>query len=318
MNPPNQRSISNKRILILGCGWRVTRFILPALEICGVKHDNICIFRKNVKQYGQTSTFKQITNLDSYTDCPDMVLNCLPSNFLFSYGNNVINKFPDAKHYWDTASEAKFYQILFQLFKNNKNIVSLEDFPYLFNITALVKISPNNLVINTYFFGIPVHFLSLVRNLNRKFNNKIFFVIRSKLDKIQTSIGHTMSTTKNYKKSFIEVKTEGSILKDEFIMLPEDVYSNVQSKKDLLYRVYNDTSVSYLVNNVKLITLCLPFSFINNYFKKFDKRDVHEFDKVLSLTYLFTSTCEKYTYDLSIRDLLGSKFLNCFRFCYIR
>ena len=284
------------KLLIIGAGWRVKRFILPAATMLGIKDDAITILRQSPIDVSNIRTITKLKDLDKNYD---LIINCAAAKSMLNLQITICQMYPNATHLIDTPIIYKIFDIFRakQLLKY-KNIYSLEDWPFMPNTLLLYKtVSPTDrLSINH--FGIGNHFLSFVRS---QIQPKVNFLKFSKRHKtITAGRKYCHKLEKNYNKASIHLKkTDGDII-DSFSFNP------VGPQKNEVYRTYECGSLRYKLNSQNPLVYDVPPNLMDTFTQKPHKKNIHELDKTIAVYRILKNALGGEFQNLySIRNTLG-------------
>ena len=305
------------KILIAGGGWRVQRFILPALELAGVSQDEITIFRKTTSKIGSFPSVEIITDLKQYEQSPHIVINCLPPNLLLDVGEVFLEQYSKAKQYWDTPSTASWPKLFEARRKQHlASVTSLEDFVLLPNILALRRAAGEKVTTHLHHFGIATHFLSVVRTSLRATDGWVNIVRRSG-KKFVASNGSSMMRQKQLTHAALYSSGTNGRFVDNYS------FASVArcAQNTSLSRVVKGGKIIYRVGENDMFTFDLSDRIMQDYVMLGTRQSVHELDKVLALYKIFTTDCEsdnQYCFSDSIKDSIGYQMLNKCGFTLVR
>nr|WP_306268468.1 hypothetical protein [Pararhizobium sp. IMCC3301] len=303
-----------EEILIAGGGWRVQRFILPALELVGLTAAHTTILRRNGEEIPDFKDVSVISDLDKYDKQPNRVINCLPADVMLAKGTDLLSLFPNAIHFWDTPTSASFTNLLKSLRNPDYDkIISLEDFVKLPNLDCMTKATGDNTFKQLHHFGIPVHFLSVVRMSLRNAGRNTALV-RRKGAKIVAGHGIGMKPKKNPKKAEIIIKGSNGRCLDIFDLKTH----NDTQVRDQLTRIVSDGQLIYQLNDENLSSYDLSPRLVAEFSKPVTRTQVHELDKILALTRILGESGNQYRFKDSIADCLGQKMIKKVGFFILR
>lgn len=307
-------------VFIAGGGWRVQRFILPALELAGFASENITVFRRSAAKIDDFQNVDVISDFESYARTPDIVVNCLPADLLLDFGSRLLERFPTARQFWDTPPTAAFPKLLKA--KTNarlRSVTSLEDFVTLPNIVALTRSAGDEVMIHLHHFGIPAHFLSVVRTSLRGLGRR-FDILRKSGDKIVSGNGFSMMQKKNLEHAALYVSGTRDRFVDHFSFYPVATPA-VADEGVPLVRVIDGKKISYCVGNSDVLTYDLNARLLRDFVGLATRKSVHELDKVLALHEIFTNKLKRvdqYPFADSIKDAFGHRLLGRMGFAIVQ
>ena len=283
-------------ILIIGAGWRVKRFVLPAISILGIENNTITVLRKKPVNAFNIRTITKLKDLDkSY----DLIINCATAKSMLNLQIIMCQKYPNAIHLIDTPIIGRKIDIFrATLLLKNKNIYSLEDWPFMPNISLLSQALSLSTQLHINHFGTGNHFLSLVRS---HIQPKVNFLNFSKNHKTITAgrkCCHKLE--KNYNKASIHLKKADGDIIDSFSFNP------VGPQKNEVYRTYKCGSLSYKLNSQNHLVYDIPPNIMDTFTQKPHKKNIHELDKTIAVYRILKHALgEEFQNLYSIRNTLG-------------
>ncbi len=295
--------IENAKILVIGAGWRVRQFILPALRILKVGNENITILRKSREDFSQIHSIRTVYDINELSHEYDIVINCAHASVMLDIQLNILCKFPCARHFVDTPIVSSLKDLLKVLpLIQHKNISTLEDWPYLPNIKIIHAKLDKFSRIYIHHFGIHNHFLSLSKFINGYVLAILFYNKKEKRLNVNGRIFHC--GPKDYSKSYIHVQTCDNQIVDYFELSPQSPSVNT------IYRHYSNGKLSYCLNEENLYSLGITEDFMRPFLTDTSRQNVHELDKIIALTKILKGT-ENHTYSVmqALIDVVASRVI---------
>lgn len=293
----------NSEILIIGAGWRVRNFILPALQILQIPDESISILRKSRERFSGAPKIKVFDDISKLSDDYAMIINCASADVMLGLQRQCLRRFPKAIHFIDTpiipgvSALPKTWPLLLA-----KNLFSLEDWPLLPNILMLRKVLKSNGQIHFKHFGIPNHFLSAARVIN-----KSNWVRYQKTDRILSAGQCHYFGPKNYDAACIEIISVEKHIEDRFEVNP------ITSPENQLYRRYADGNLQYCLNDLEPLSVHVPQALIEKFISEPHAKAVHEFDKIIALTRILQAGMDRRYNDLyPVQDALKDVVIDVF------
>ncbi|MBF9059087.1 hypothetical protein HKCCSP123_07820 [Rhodobacterales bacterium HKCCSP123] len=309
--------LSEDRILILGAGWRVQRFILPALELAGARTANITILRRKSVPVIGFEEASVITDVSRCDETPDLVVNCLPSGELITLGTEVFSTFPSSVHFWDTASSKVPFRLLLKAHSDPRlqEIRSTEDFPMLPNVLAMEKHLGGISRLRFANVGIPIHFLSFMRTLLSDQCGKIC-IFRRHGDDFASRKRFSISRSKDFSSARITAGHGTADLTDNLGFL--DSFSGGGLSDGEVVRLVDDVSVKYRIDGNVYSSFEINARIRAEFLDDASRKSAHELDKVFALRDIFLSPHSHYSARNSIADTIAGKCLKKFGICMVR
>lgn len=306
------------RVLIAGAGWRVTRFVVPALINEGVSRDGIAIVRRS----GSSHSPPELRGIQIVTDLKDLdmpefqlSINCVARESLVTIQRALVARAPGALHFCDTPIFNDRRDLVRVLSLSRHRLFSLEDWPLMPNLVFLgreMAKAEGAAELRVEQFGIAGHFLSLYRSLCG-----VRPASRRLIQKGDALTGHpttrktvTFQSPKNFAVAKASTRSDNSLVEDF-----HEVESAPHDDPEVLYRVVDDVGVRYYCGAQEISTHRVLPELIAGFAPLNDRKNVHELDKFIGLTTLFRSALRKdttsaYPYLHSVRDALTVRRLD--------
>ena len=307
------------KILIVGAGWRVWRFIVPALMASGHSREAITILRRSpdAELHPNLAGIRVVTSLAMLeSENFDITMNCASAAAMLNVQEALVARFPRARTFCDTPTFAGPAEARRALRLGLKRLNSLEDWPLMPNLGYFadrMRRSHGRAELRIENFGILTHFLSLYRTIHGDFNFYPRVLTRSE-GLVSGSPGRENSVLFRYQKNLplakVAFHTPETLVEDfhEVEMAPH-------GDRELLYRVIAEGRVTYHVGPDILADIPIDSAWIYKFEPFSDRKNVHELDKFVGLVRLFRAlgTGElprPYSYLASVRDCLTSSKLS--------
>lgn len=308
---------SSSRILIAGAGWRVTRFVVPALISEGVTPDRLTIVRRSVAAIPDPSLegIRVVTDLRAL-DKGDygVTINCVTRESLVAMQRALLARAPRAIHFCDTPIYDHRSELLAVLINGRGRVFSLEDWPLMPNLRFLARSfatasPPAHLRIEH--FGIVGHFLSLYRGLAGMRVGAHQLRRRDKEIVAHPAPGKTVTfvSPKDATRAKAWIRTASTLIEDF-----HEVESAAHENSEVLYRIVDGSTVRYLSGAREISAHRLSPAVLAMFTPLHDRKVVHELDKMIGLTTLFRAVLYgrgygAYGYLQSFRDAITARRL---------
>jgi len=314
------------KVLIAGGGWRVSRFIVPALLNEGVARNDITILRRSSCAVAapMLRSLRTVSNLDELDGVEfEVTLNCVVAESLVAVQQHLVQRYPQAVHFCDTPVFCD-RDSLFQVLRLSRaRIYSLEDWPLMPNLAFLVSEArrPHRSVdLRVEHFGILVHFLSLFRSLHGGLNPLGRRLTKRSADYIgepRPGSRVTFRANKQLPLAKTSLRTDRVIIEDF-----HEVEDQPRSNDEVLYRLIDGTHVRYHRGAEEISAHKVDQSILDGFFPLDDRKNVHELDKFIGLARLFRSVLSDtdtaaYPYLSSARDSLTARRLGLSNTCWL-
>jgi hypothetical protein len=293
----------------------VWRFIVPALLALHVPRERITLLRRSpqAELHPALRGMRVVWSLQELSpDSFGMSLNCVPAPLLVEMQEALMTRFPAAIHFCDTpgfdTSEKRARVAKLAL----KNVLSLEDWPFMPNLAFFVREMrnpgrPKTLRIQN--FGIFTHFLSIYRAIHggrRPFGRTLV------KDEVEvTGAPHRAVLVKfRYKKDLpvAKIALHGP---HEFVEDFFEVEREPHEDDEVLYRVIDGGSVLYHRGKHLLCAKTVNQALVDTFRPLQNRKNVHELDKFVGLVDMLEDVLsgrlkKPYRYANSVRDTLTS------------
>lgn len=279
-----------RRVLIAGAGWRVARFVVPALQCEGVRPEQMIILRQTpgaprAPALQPLRTIGHLAELGS-SDV-EFTINCVAAPALVAVQRALVARFPRAVHFCDTpvaTHDDRTWQVL-QLWR--ARLYSLEDWPLMPNLRCFVdevgrQSSGVDLCLDR--FGILTHFLSIYRGLrgSQLLRRALHKDQQDVIGEPRAGVRIRFAAPKDLPTAKISLRSERTVLEDF-----HEVESRPHKNAEILYRVFDDTGISYFRGPHLLSAHRVPQAILDGFFPLTVRKNVHEADKMVALTRLF-------------------------------
>ncbi len=307
----------NGSVLIAGSGWRVSRFIVPALLNEGVASERIVILRRSAAGgTGLLSDIRVVTHLDELSTLTcNLTVNCVSAASLVPMQRLLLRRFPYARHVCDTPIFNRSQELRQVLAMTTARLYSLEDWPLMPNleyVIALARHAARPGSVSIEHFGVPGHFLALFRALCRR-----WWPAGRTLTGTGTSItgtprpGLTVSWTgpKQFARAKVAVRTADTVIEDFHETEPKS-----HNDAEVLYRVIDDGTVRYFCGPEQFSASPVQARILSTFEPFGERKNVHELDKFIGVTrvvrhLLGRTGTRPYSYLSSARDAVAARRL---------
>jgi hypothetical protein len=302
------------KVLIAGGGWRVSRFIVPALLNEGISRTDITIFRRSSPSPADPmlQSLQTVTNLADLSDAQfEMTLNCVSAQSLVPVQQHLVQRYRRAVHFCDTPSFSERDNLLQVVKLSRANIYSLEDWPLMPNLAFLAsearRARGSTVDLRLEYFGILVHFLSLYRTLHGGVSPFGRQLAKRDAEYIGQPVSRTRVTfvaNKQLPLAKTSLRTNSAHIEDFF-----EVETEPHADKEVLYRVIDRGVVRYHRGAEELGVYKVDESLLRGFCPFDERKNVHELDKFIGLAQMFRSVLNgskptAYPYLSSARDSL--------------
>ncbi|MCQ2003644.1 hypothetical protein [Rhizobium sp. NRK18] len=307
----------DKKFLIIGAGWRVKEFIIPALKCCSIEPKNICILRKSTPEYsGILSDIEQLNSSSELKENYELILNCAPAEIMLDLQTSALEMYPNAINFCDTPVISSLFQYTKARRLSRKfQMFSLEDWPYMPNLQPLenfAKVSKKAMHFKFMHFGVATHFLSATRKLmQHRIEDRKFRIKRSKTAlQLETVNGNELSFAHILPKDPTKSKIsawDGENLLEDFFELTTDSNANLATTDgETIWRRAQSDKVLYFHGNKCFFEAPITSDIYQSLCKMNDRMSVHQLDKIMGLTRIIgsalTGDVEGYSYLASAGD----------------
>lgn len=304
-------------VLIAGGGWRVSRFIVPALLNEGVPAERIVILRRSAGDgAGLLRDIRIVTRLEEVSafQC-DVTINCVSAASLVPVQRALLRQFTHATHLCDTPIFERNEELRQVLAVARARIYSLEDWPSLPNLRFFAdraRRSGRPGALSVEHFGIPGHFLSLFRTICRRWLPSGRMLTGSDASVTGTPLpGLVVSWTgpKQFVRAKVALRTSDGLVEDF-----HEVEDQPHDDGEVLYRVIADGLVRYCLGKTEVSAHTVRSELLATFQPLGDRKNVHELDKFIGLTTMFRSLFQSgrpalYPYLSSARDAITTRRL---------
>jgi hypothetical protein len=305
------------QVLIAGAGWRVSRFIVPALLNEGVSADCITILRRSANSpLGRELEGTRIVgNLEDVADTEyPLTINCVSRESLATMQRALVERVPHALHFCDTPIINDWSEVFSVPVLRRARLYSLEDWPLMPNLMFLAHElaradGPAHLSVEH--FGIIGHFVSIYRSLCGW-----PLASRKLVPQHNVLVGHptaekrvTFRSPKDFPVAKVSLRTDAMLLEDF-----HEIETAAHDDSEVLYRVVDGGCLRYY-RGPREISAHPVVPALMEWFLPFgDRKNVHELDKFVGLSTLFRAALRNdpavaYSYIHSIRDSLTARRL---------
>jgi hypothetical protein len=308
-------TIHRVNILIAGAGWRVWRFVVPALLAAGHSREAITVLRRSAdaELHPNLAGIQIVTSLEALKgENFDITLNCAAAVPMLGVEEALVRRFPRARHFCDTPTFAGPEQASAALRLGSKRLNSLEDWPLMPNLAYFVKCmrcTRGAAELRIENFGILTHFLSLYRTIQG--NWRLFSRELTRGDGIvigtparEKSV--LFRSRKNLPLAKVALQTPGFLIEDF-----HEVETAPHDDREVLYRVVSPGQIAYHLGSDVIDRFSIDPAWIASFEPFRDRKNVHELDKFIGLVRLFRAQItgappDPYSYLASVRDNLTS------------
>jgi hypothetical protein len=310
---------AHPQVLIAGGGWRVWRFIVPALLNEGTPSDRITILRRSasataasaLRMIRAVSTLDELSGLEFH-----LTLNCVPAQSLVGLQTDLVRRYPQAMHFCDTPIYSDADELRQVVRLSRAPIYSLEDWPLMPNLDFFARETrrhDEDVHLDIEHFGIVGHFLSLYRSIHGGPNP--FRGLRKRdacvVGEPRSGMIVTFGGPKRLALAKASLRTPTWLVEDF-----HEVETVAHSNSEILYRLIDSSSVRYCRGTEDISVHAVDRSILSSFEPFDDRKNVHELDKFIGLTRLFRSVLGgtdtlAYPYLSSVRDSLTARRLQC-------
>jgi hypothetical protein len=304
--------------LIAGAGWRVWRFVVPALLAAGIPRRMITILRRSIRPepHSMLQNIRVILTLDEVSSMGiGITLNCVSAASLVEVQEMLVKRFPAAMHFCDTPIFAQTAELARVAYLSRKNLFSLEDWPLMPNMDFFIREVRNTtdpIDLRIYNFGILTHFLSLYRSIHGEWNPAGRLLRKENAD----IFGHPRRGTLIAFRSKKDLPVAKTMLRTKRRLVEDfhEVEAVPHGNNEVFYRVIDESSVQYYCGSTQISAHKVENSILETFSPFNDRKNVHELDKFIGLKRLFGSLLRgkqalPYGYAKSARDALVSRWL---------
>lgn len=292
-----------QRFLVCGSGWRVKRFILPALLLAGADPARITVFSRSFRDF-EAWTGRGVACVTALPDADiDIVLNCVAAPALWPLQQTLADRYPQAVQFCDTPIVDRPREARAAL-KTGANFYSLEDWPLMPNAALMLRRAEGarTAMLTLDSFGFITHYLSLLR---RFASGRV--TRRGRLFTLAGDRSSSFNAAKNFSKAAMTLQADGETIIDRFATeggTTGEIHRDIAAR-DIAYRLNGetfDTESFAAAVDTAFGLIC-------------DAKDAHEFDKAVALVRILRRACagdfaEIYTYRDSARDFMAARRLN--------
>jgi hypothetical protein len=314
------------RVIIAGAGWRVRRFVVPALTAVGVRHEDIVIARRHPQPLVGMPDVRVVLGVDSLpVGQVSLTVNCVSAEFLQPVQHALVARYPTAQHFCDTPIIDQ-RDSLFAVLRSSvrAKIHSLEDWPLMPNLSYIAEQSARlrgRVRLSVEHFGIPLHFIAMYRGLLgvRQLTG------RTLVREADTLMGWprpelkvSFKGPKHFPIAKIRLESADCLIEDF-----HEVESTPHANAEILYRVITGGTVTYFHGLERLSGDVIPENLIAAFQPLTERKNVHELDKFVGLTRLFRSVLNDgavlpYPLSSAIRDTLTVRRIDRSGVCMMR
>jgi hypothetical protein len=298
------------QVLIAGAGWRVWRFVVPALLNEGISREQMTIVRRSASAELHP-VLRPVRTVTSFRELSggafDLTLNCVLEESLLAVQQELVRRYPRAVHLCDTPIFSRADDLREVVRLSKVPVYSLEDWPLMPNLEFLaaeMRRAEGNASLSIEHFGIPGHFLSLYRSICGRRHS-----LRG-LRKVDGGLaGEPRSgwlvrfrQPKQFAVAKASLRTQRALLQDF-----HEVETTAHSESEIIYRIIGDSSVRYYHGARELSAHRIEPEILEAFQPFDDRKNVHELDKCVALCRLFRSVSGgadsmAYSYLSSARD----------------
>jgi hypothetical protein len=304
-------------ILIAGAGWRIWRFVVPALLNEGVRAEQITILRRSSGKpdLPMLRGIRMVTNLDALKgEAFTLTMNCVLAPSLVAIERDLIARLPGATHLCDTPIFDAPKELGMVRSLRGADLHSLEDWPYMPNLAYFAgrMRSAQEGALTVEHFGVPGHFLSLYRAVHGSGWSPGRRVTRADT-RISGMPGPGLSVAwqgpKDFSRAKVSYRTASSVVEDF-----HEVETRRHDNGEVLYRLVEDGTVRYCVGETEVSAHAVTPELRTTFEPLTDRKNVHEFDKFVALTTVFRGLLgagapSPYSYLDSAKDALAARRL---------
>lgn len=314
-------------VVIAGAGWRVKRFVVPALLAAGIRTEQILVLRRRggfpLSGYPEVDTVADPARLPAASEVA-LTINCVTASSLVDVQRTLQARYPHAVHFVDTPIFAESDRLFRVLVLRSRRLYSLEDWPFLPNLVhlaALVRDVRGHAMVRLEHFGIPLHFLAWYRSLR---GNGPLSGRKLRRDE-QTVRGSPRAGVRVLfrlpkipplaKWSF---ESENALVEDFHEVNPAH-----GSSDEVVHRIVAGDAVSYHRGRVCFHREDISSDLLATFAPLNDRRNVHELDKFVALVGIFRSITagdriRTYSFLNAVRDTLTLRRLEAKAACALR
>lgn len=303
-------------VLILGAGWRVRRFVIPALQCHGIHSDQIGVLRRTATAEGLPDGIHVHTSLDTlHGAAPRLTLNCAPAEQMLDLQWSMLRRFPKAMHLCDTPIFASCDSPDHVPPTDTPHLFSLEDWPATPNLDLVRQTLQGRprWDVRIEHFGIATHFLAFVRGLATDAGLEMPRTERNGDEVVcQLDAGRraTLVLPKNPDVAKVFMRCEGRVVEDFFEVAPEE-----DTDEEVLVRTLSREHVRYRLGRSPIGAWTVDPAILDGFQPLSNRKNVHELDKFIALIRIFawvlTGTgSAPYRYAWSAEDAQMARRLN--------
>lgn len=276
------------KVLVVGAGWRVRRFVLPALHHIGIRNSDIFVLRPSGSGDGLPAGTQVVPTIDSLAGWqPNLTINCAPAEVMLRLELEILQRFGDATHFCDTpgylaADDASHLPL------DQARLFSLEDWPAMPNFDAMrtIMLDRDRWVFRIEHFGILGHFVSLVRTLSNDAGLPMPELIRVGEEIVCEIDQHRHAvflSPKDPSRSKMFLRSGDDLVEDFF-----EVANPADDSTDILARVVTTDTLHYRYGLTALSSWTLMPEFLHAFMPMTSRKNVHELDKTVALIRLLS------------------------------
>lgn len=279
------REVSQVQTLVVGAGWRVRRFVLPALFLSGVSPARTIILRRLATSDGLQEGVRVTTSLDELDGVDiGLTINCVTAESMLGVQRLLLARWPAAIHFCDTPIAAATDHPD-ELPHGVGRLYSLEDWAALPNLSALIesiRAAESRCDVRIEHFGIGGHFLAFLRNLCAQLGVEMPALERANGEIVATlrpGWRVLFRERKDLPIAKIFCRTDQRLVEDYFEVEPAG-----HSNDEILYRVIAGDTIRYRIGLKVVSEYTLDAAVFEGFTPWTDRKNVHELDKLVALT----------------------------------
>jgi hypothetical protein len=305
-------------ILVAGAGWRIWRFIVPALFTLGVPRERITVLRRSrdAELHPMLSGLRVVSSLEEFSEADFAItINCVAATSLVQIEEALTSRFPFSLHLCDTPIFGEDDKPARMIALSLKPLFSLEDWPLMPNLDFFIRQTmadkgPKDLQIEN--FGIFTHFFSLYRAIHGGWKPCGRTIVKNVIEASGEPRRDTRVTFRYQKelpRAKIRLQTADEIVEDFFEVEPEP-----HAEHEIVYRVVDGHRVFYYRGPQLLSAHMLDQAVVDTFRPFEDRKNVHEFDKFVGLVDMLGKVIsgkksKPYSYLSSVRDTIIARQL---------
>ena len=321
---------ASPRILIAGAGWRVSRFVVPALLAVGVSREDITLLRRQAAEAsGYLSGIQTTNDIDRIEGQFHLTINCVPAPLLLPIQLRLLHLQPSSIHFCDTPILHGLLDLGNARRAVQTNLFSLEDWPFMPNLRCIWPVcaeSPNRFELRMEHFGIPTHFLSAARTAfdksaktGRRFLRRKGWVLTDL--KLGTQARCVHKGPKQEQLAKISMYDGERLIEDFFELADREELPAAARSEEVIWRRVDGTLLSYYKGSQCFHSVQVPLEVSAIYTSSRSRTSIHELDKCVALIDIFKSALEghskAYGFRQSIEDALFARATERFRVAWL-